>query len=132
MPLDAPPPPLPGPTPPALPTGKPRRPPVAGWMWLLFTAGPVAAGAVLGLIAGLSDGGRLNSAFQGILGGMAFGGFCIPVLLGGMALSGRFFEGTGPRIVGALMFSGLLVVGLGAVFFAGCMCLVGDSPKFYR
>ena len=120
--------------PPALPPGKPPRSPVPGWMWLLFTVGAIVAGSLLGSLAGMSDGGSLKDIAQGIGGGAVLGLFCSPVLAGALALSGRFFEGTGPRIAGTLMFTGLLVVGLGAVFFAGCLCVMGGSAgkNFYH
>ena len=64
----------------------------------------------------------LTSALAGLVCGLP--------LLGGLALASRFFGGTGARIAGGVMFAGLLLVGLGAVGFAGCICLMG-TPNFH-
>ena len=95
-----------------------------GWLWLLFGLGMVPVGAGLCLASfGNNSGGLAQLGLAGALGGLVCG---LP-LVGGLALAGRFFSGVGGRIVGGLMFACLLLVGLGAVGFAGCICLMGNG-----
>ena len=112
-------------SPPPLPPNV--RPPVPGWLWLLFGLGMVPVGAVLCLANFVGNSG--SPAQLGLTGALA-GLVCGLPLLGGLALASRFFGGTGARIAGGVMFAGLLLVGLGAVGFAGCICLMG-TPNFH-
>ena len=104
------------------------RPPVPGWLWLLFGLGMIPVGAVLSLA---SFGSNSGSIPQLVLAGAAAGMVCGLPLLGGLALAGRFFSGVGGRILGGLMFTCLLLVGIGAVGFAGCLCLMQGGGSFH-
>ena len=58
------------------------------------------------------------------MGGAVAGLFCAIPLLGGLALASRFYSDTASRIVAGIGFAIALVVGLAAVLFAGCMCIL--------
>ena len=93
-------------------------------MWLLFAAASLAAAAFL---TALTGGYGLSQTWQSVLAWLAAALVLALPFMGGLALAGRFFDGTAGRIVGGLVFAGLLTVFLGAVLFAGCMCLFPNS-----
>ena len=112
----------------APPSAPKARPPVPGWMWLLFAAALLAAAAFL---TALTGGYGLSQAWQSVLAWLATALVLALPFMGGLALAGRFFDGTAGRIVGGLIFTGLLTVGLGAVVCAGCMCLFPNALNLH-
>ena len=97
-------------------------------MWLLFAAASLAAAAFL---TALTGGYGLPQVWQDILAWLVTALVLALPFMGGLALAGRFFDGTARRIVGGLIFTGLLTVGLGAVVCAGCMCLFPNALNLH-
>ena len=97
----------------------PPRPPVSGWLGLLFGLGPtVLAAAVLAVtfsgpqpLPGLV----IGALFYGVIGGTCFSS--------GLVLASRFYSGTRARILGGLAAGLLAVLVFVAMLFAGCKCL---------
>jgi hypothetical protein len=98
-------------------------------MWLLFGLGMIPVGILVSL-AGF--GGNSGDVPGLVMAGATCGFVCSVPMLGGLALSGRFYRGVGARIGGALLFAALLTVGLGAVCFAGCMCILATNSGSFR
>ena len=93
-------------------------------MWLLFGSGMVPVGAVLGVYL---SGATVHKMAVPLIAGGVVGAICGLPLVGGLALAGRFFSGIAGQFLGGLLFAALLVVGLAAAGFAGCMCLAGGG-----
>ena len=109
--------PLPKTTPPQVPG---PRLPVPGWMWATFGLGLIPVGAVIGMAVARPPVDQL--ATTGLVGAVC-GLFLGLPMLGGLALAARFFQETGARVMMGFAFAVLMMVGLGGVLFAGCMCL---------
>ena len=106
-------------SPPPLPQNV--RPPVPRWLWLLFGLGLVPVGIVVtAYTTGIGLAGLPIAIPTGTMAGLICG---LP-FVGGLALAGRFFSSVAARIVGGVLFAVLLLVGLAAVGYAGCMCLM--------
>ena len=62
----------------------------------------------------------LGAAIGGAVAGMLVG-VCF---VGGLAMATRFYAGIVGRLVGGVLLGVALLVGLGAMAFAGCMCVL--------
>ena len=99
------------------------------WLWLLFGLGLVPVGIV---VTAYATGAGIAGLPIAIPTGTMAGLICGLPFVAGLALAGRFFSGVAPRIVGGLLFAVLLVVGLAAVGYAGCMCLMQGQNSSFR
>ena len=118
---------LPPPARPSAPLPPPARqirPPVPGWLWVAFGLGPVPVWMLICLVGSASQPSNIMpTVVAGFFGGLFSG---IP-MIAGLALASRFYSGTTARIVAGIGFAVGLIVGLAAILFAGCMCLVSLS-----
>lgn len=107
-------------TPPVLPKPKPPLPP--GWMWAIFGFGPPVIGALLCTLN--AHGGNVGAqAIGGLMGGIFA---AIPLTIG-LAIAGRLFHSATGQFIGGIAMSLALLCLLGAVLFAGCMCVVSNN-----
>ncbi len=91
-------------------------------MWAVCTLGLIPVGALIGMSTQPAT-RLIDGALAGGLVGLVLG---LP-LCGGLALAARFHSGVASRLFGAVMFGLLILVGLAAVGFAGCMCILANT-----
>ena len=114
------------PSPPSTRQSPESRPPVPGWLWLLFAFGLVPVGTLLCAVASHGQPNQIGQAAMiGFIGGLVLG---VPMLCG-LALAARYHSDTGSRIGMGLFFAFLCAIGFAGVIFAGCMCLM-NGAKF--
>ena len=87
-------------------------------MILLFGFGPALA---CGLILCVYHPVGSDEALGAILSVVLYL-FCGIPMLAGLALAARFFDGFMARFLGGIALAFLIVVLIGAVLYAGCMC----------
>ena len=89
-----------------------------GWLALLFGFGPALT---CGLIVWLRHPAG-NSEVLGAILSIVFYLFCGIPMVGGLTLAAQFFDGFTARFLGGIALGLLIVVLIGAVIYAGCMC----------
>jgi hypothetical protein len=90
-------------------------------MWAVFGLGWVPLGAMLCALSVQSHPDQIPQAASfGAIGGLILG---VPMICG-LAIANRFFDDSPARFIGGVVFGFAITALVGAVAFAGCMCVL--------